>query len=81
MTVFEVFMQKFGLFDLIEKLLPLEKAVKNFTENKEKENSLPQKSTENNQKDMPKQNLAPYLSYVKRHDEISKRIEKNNSRK
>ena len=73
-------MQKFGLFDLIEKLLPLEKAVKNFNEKKETENPLPQKTTENNQKVMPKQqNLAPYLSYVKRHDEISKRIEKNNN--
>ena len=73
-------MQKFGIFDLIEKLLPLEKAVKNIVNTKETSNDAPVKNNENNRENPPKTpNLAPYLSYVKRHDEISKRIEKNNN--
>ncbi len=70
-------MQKFGLFDLIEKLLPLEKAVKNSTPSVNSTAVTPAKNTQNSHENPPKtSNLAPYLSYIKRHEEISKRIDK-----
>lgn len=70
-------MQKFGLFDLIEKLLPLEKAVKNSTPSTNSTAVTPAKNTQNSRENPPKtSNLAPYLSYIKRHEEISKRIDK-----
>ena len=70
-------MQKFGLFDLIEKLLPLEKAVKNSTPSTNNSTGTPTKNTQNSHENPPKtKNLAPYLSYIKRHEEISKRIDK-----
>lgn len=69
-------MQKFGLFDLIDKLAPLKKVidgVNNF--------SQPPKKTEqefsNNITEKPakKANVQPVLSLIKRHNEISKRID------
>ena len=77
MIAFGVFMQKFGLFDLIEKLIPLEKANNNVSNNTPNATDTPIKNTKNSQENPPKtSNLAPYLSYIKRHNEISKRIDK-----
>lgn len=71
-------MQKFGLFDLIEKILPQTKAENDKSTNEN--SSVVNATTPNNsrQKDSPKRNnnLAPYYSLIKRHDEISKRIDK-----
>lgn len=71
-------MQKFGLFDLIEKLLPLEKTLKNINYSHEKKG---EKSMENVKKFQEKptktKGYATYYLLIKKHEEISKRIDKN----
>ena len=71
-------MQKFGLFDLIEKILP--------SENGNKSSVLDLKTQQSNRienqqkpttKPLTKKNFAPLFEFIKRHDEASKRIDKN----
>ena len=71
-------MEKFGLFDVIEKLAPLKKTaesilpvIKNLQENAKKTNPAPAKPKAYSPN-------ASILSYIKRHEEMSKRIDKNN---
>ncbi len=75
-------MQKFGLFDVIEKLAPVEKVVKNLFNSSAKPNVPPQNNAENIAKNpSKKKNYAPLYELMKRHDEISKRIDQNNKNK
>lgn len=71
-------MQKFGLFDLIDKLAPLKKAIDTITTKTPPANDF-NKVLSNNTMEKPvkKANVQPILSLIKRHDEISKRIDKN----
>ncbi len=71
-------MQKFGLFDLIEKLLPLEKTLKNLNPSCEKESEKPTENVKKFQENPSKiKGYAPYYLLIKKHEEISKRIDKN----
>ncbi len=71
-------MQKFGLFDLIEKLSPLEKTLKNLNlfqkQSTDKQLENPKKSQE---KPVKTNSSAPYYLLIKKHEEISKRIDKS----
>ena len=71
-------MQKFGLFDLIDKLAPLQKAINaiNNNYNTQPKNSAP---TPDNHKEnhAKKANVSSVILLIKQHDEISKRIDKN----
>ena len=71
-------MQKFGLFDLIEKLAPLQKAITSITNNSQQptQNSSqnPNKSVE---KPTKKANVSSVIFLINRHNEISKRIDKS----
>ena len=74
-------MQKFGLFDVIEKIAPYEKAVKNISNN-----VLPKQETLKNtpktaEKPTKKVDYAPVYNLMKKHEEMSKRIDKNNEKK
>ena len=74
-------MDKFGIFNLIEKLSPLKEALKPLTsqvENKAENSELSKEKveklsikTENNY------SHKAVCDFIKRHDEISKRIDKN----
>ena len=71
-------MQKFYLFDLIEKLLPLEKTLKNLNTSSVKESEKPKENVKKFQENPAKtQGYAPYYLLIKKHDEISKRIDEN----
>lgn len=71
-------MQKFGLFDLIEKLSPLEKALKSIPTLSKKQPAETAKNPKNSQVNPPKiKSTAPYYLLIKKHEEISKRIDKN----
>lgn len=67
-------MQKFGLFDVIEKILPLTKAINGAEDAPAVKESKPINSQQ--KKPTNQSNFAPYYSLIKRHDEISKRIDK-----
>ena len=75
-------MQKFSLFDLIEKLSPLEKTLKNLNSSLEKVEDNQAEKVIIPQKNPPKtKDFAPYYLLIKKHDEISKRIDKNSNLK
>ena len=75
-------MQKFYLFDLIEKLLPLEKTLKNLNEVAKNESKSPAEKAENTPPPKPKtKGISTYYLLVKKHDEISKRIDENSNLK
>ena len=71
-------MQKFGLFDLIDKLAPLQKVVNSITNNAQ---TPPQNSQQNPNKTVEnptkKANISSVISLINRHNEISKRIDNN----
>ncbi len=70
-------MQKFGLFDLIEKFLPQNKATNANYLNTEKPVPTSAQKPKISQENLPKsKSFAPYYLLIKRHDEISKRIDK-----
>ena len=72
-------MQKFGLFDVIEKILPLSKAINEKTTNeKSPQQNDKQKNIPTHKIPSKNNNFAPYCALMKRHDEISKRIDKQN---
>lgn len=86
-------MQKFGIFDVIDKIAPAEKLFKAFLGgNKERKEQLNENllndsnSTKTVQtikrnnvlKNDKKSNINSFLSMIKKHDEISKRIDQNN---
>ena len=80
-------MQKFGIFDLVEKLAPAEKLLKNVltptkTENlTDKKGEKPlEKPPTSSQKKPSKSSVDSLLCMLKKHDEISKRIDKNNKK-
>ena len=63
------------MFDVIEKLAPLEKVVKslNLFDKKEENPSLPQKTNQ-----PKKTSPSAIYNYINKHNEISKRIDLNN---
>lgn len=77
-------MEKFGLFDLIEKLSPLKNTAQSLLPMIEKVSSaVGVKPPKDNQKPITPENkpkpsrpsTAPALAYIKRHEEMSKRID------
>lgn len=72
-------MEKFGIFDVIEKLSPLKKTAETLLpaiEKLQQTKKQSDKKTEQNLKNKPYN--ASILAYIKRHDEISKRIDSKN---
>lgn len=69
-------MQKFGLFDLIEKLAPLQKAISSI-ENTTKNTPKKTEQNVNNSVEKPtkKANVSSVIFLINRHNEISKRID------
>ena len=74
-------MQKFGLFDIIEKLAPYEKTIKSLFNQKTQADKKPTTCTPlPTENDSKKYGYASLCQLLKRHDEISKRIDKNNKK-
>lgn len=74
-------MDKFGLFNIIEKLSPLKDVLKPLAEQLEKKEEragVSNETAENiNQKPKNIYSQTAVYNFIKRHDEISKRIDKN----
>ncbi len=69
-------MEKFGLFDIIEKLSPLKKTIETILPSVINATNSNSKKT---QEEKPKRPLtAPALAYIRRHEELSKRIDDSN---
>ena len=70
-------MQKFPLFDLIEKFLPQSTKVDGENKTNKNDSQNRQNPTIFSENSPPKtKNFSPYFSLIKRHEEISKRIDK-----
>jgi hypothetical protein len=68
-------MEKFSMFDVIEKLAPLEKVVKSLNLfDKKEEKTLPKQNANPPKKTSP----SAIYNYINKHNEISKRIDLNN---
>ena len=71
-------MEKFGLFDIIEKLSPLKKTIETILPSViNATNSNPKKGQEEKLK---RPSTAPALAYIRRHEELSKKIDNKNRR-
>ncbi len=69
-------MEKFGLFDVIEKLAPLKKSASNLLPIFENlKTNAPKKEEPKKEKPL-KKSTAPVLDYIRRHEEMSKRIDR-----
>ena len=74
----KVKMEKFGLFDIIEKLAPLKNSVKTVLPAIEKLATITAKPEEKKAEIKPKTALPSALDYIRRHEQMSKRIDQNN---
>ena len=74
-------MDKFGIFDLIEKISPLKDALKPLATQEEKQIDTAAPAAEKTENlTSPTKNAysqKAVYAFIKRHDEISKRIDKN----
>ncbi len=78
-------MDKFGIFDILTKLASNEKAtngiinaVKNVSSNLKNNENIVVKKSENSKE--PKFSKSAILSVLKKHEELSKQIDKNNKK-
>jgi hypothetical protein len=68
-------MEKFGLFDIIEKLAPLTSTAKTLLPALEKIKNSPPKTESKQQSEKKKTSLPSAINYIRRHEEMSRRID------
>ena len=73
-------MEKFGIFDLINKLTPQNNGQTNQNLNQPVNNNPNAKNQQNDKKQVKSSAYLSTVALLKRHEEISKRIDKNNRR-
>lgn len=74
----KVKMEKFGLFDIIEKLAPLKNTVNTVLPAIEKLTTITAKPEEKKTAIKPKTSLQSALNYIRMHEQMSKRIDEQN---
>ena len=73
-------MEKFGIFDLINKLTPQNNGQTNQNLHQPVNNNPNAKNQQNDKKQVKSSAYLSTVALLKRHEEISKRIDKNNRR-